>query len=125
LHRHLGFDLVDFFERRRTIVRFGRQAALKERWPETSAFTPRRFTAADFPQHVELSFAHEVVAPLALNHFLERGLAVITLPICDARIKIRPTGGRMTHKLHHLGQEAAVEVVLGHEASVSKWKIQK
>ena len=119
LHRHLGLDLVDLLERHGPVVRLGRQAALEERRTHALGALARTFAAADLAQHVEFALAHEVVAPLALDHLLERGLAVLALAVGRARVQVRPARGRVAHELHHLGQEAAVGIVLGHEDSAS------
>src|SRR5690606_5597138 len=114
LHGHLRFDLVDLLERHRTVVRLGRDAALEERRAQALDFGRIALARADLAQHVELALAHEVVAPLALDHLLERGLAVFAFPVRLARVQIGPARGRVANELHHLREETAAGIVLGH-----------
>ena len=72
----------------------------------------RQAFAAHAAQHVEFALAHEVVAPLALDHRLELGLLELQLArIVLARIELRPVGGRVGDEPDHLAEEA---LVLGH-----------
>jgi hypothetical protein len=60
--------------------------------------------AAHLAQHVELALAHEVVAPLALDHLLEHLLGVRALAV-GVGLGFAPGRGGVLDEPHHAGQQ--------------------
>jgi hypothetical protein len=74
-------------------------------------------TVAQLAQLVELPAAHEVVLPLALDHLLERLLAVAVVGLRVLLVEVCPVGGWIADELGHLGQQTGVVVVFGGHGS--------
>jgi hypothetical protein len=66
---------------------------------------PEHLAAAHLAQHVELALAHEVVAPLALDHLLEHLLGVRALAI-GVGLAFAPAGAGALDEPDHPRQQA-------------------
>ena len=116
LLRHLRFDLINLLDRVRALSVLTAVHGLHEgrttnrsglSLPGARLGRLRQLRLAQLAQSVELTFAHKVVLALALQHFLERLLAVLALfAVLAQMIQLRPIDRRVAHKTHHLGQQA-------------------
>ena len=73
---------------------------MRDEPPRAASCSPRQAFAAHLAQHVELALAHEVVAPLALDHRLELALGVArSRARRPGAIEVGPVRGRVGHEL--------------------------
>ncbi len=116
---HLRLDLVDLLERDGPVVRRS-HAGMEERGPGGLVVRPlavEGLALAQLAQLIELAAPHEIVAALALDHFLEHLLAVLAFALLVDGVELIPVDGGIAYEAHHLGQQAAGGIFLAHGSS--------
>ena len=119
---HLLLDLVDL----RLDAAVGLGAAVLQtglgvvdarRAAECRELLARQAFAAHLAQHVEFALAHEIVAPLALDHGLEFTLGEVALArLIGGRTEFGPFRARIGHELDDLAEEAGRVFGVRHRA---------
>ena len=111
---HLGFNFINLLERDRALAAVGGDAALEKRGTPRRINTGTRITAAQLAQLIKLPPTHKIILPLALDHLLERLLAVPAFRFRLLTVQICPTRHGVADELGHFGQQTGMVVLRGH-----------
>ncbi len=105
LVRHLGFDFIDFSNSHRSLVRIGRQTALKVGRSIHIRRALNRFGASHFAQNIKLALTDEVVLFFTHDHRLEGILAITHAWLRVFCRNLVPVLGRLNDKLGYFGKQ--------------------